>query len=245
MPIIIQQTLSTGSSTLLQIIQAACAELMIHEPNHVIGNPDQQTKQMLALLQRLGTDLSRQHNWQGLVKTHEFTTSDNQFSYPLPIDWLSQIPQTEWDKTNRWPLNGPATDQQWQVYKSALIGQGPRTRFRISGNAVEVDPVYPGYDISFFYISKNWIASQEGFGKAKFTSDTDSTIFPDSLLITGLKTAWKSAKGLDGTFDLAEFRVMLDTIKAQDKSAPKLSLSPQPGEVLLSVANFSDGNWPG
>ena len=61
MPIIIQQTLSTGSSTLLQIIQAACAELMIQEPNNVIGNPDPQTKQMLALLQRLGTDLSRQH----------------------------------------------------------------------------------------------------------------------------------------------------------------------------------------
>ena len=30
-----------------------------------------------------------------------------QVNYPLPADWLRQIEQTEWDRSNRWPLNGP------------------------------------------------------------------------------------------------------------------------------------------
>lgn len=70
------------------------------------------------------------------------------------------------------------------------------------------------------------------------------SIYPDSLLITGLKTLWKAAKGLDGTFDAGEFRSMLEMCKAQDRSAPKLSLSPMNQSVLISMANVVDGSFP-
>lgn len=297
--------------TLLELVQQVCDELMIQRPQTVAGSTDPQIRQLLALLNRLGVDLSRQAQWQRLNREHILTTvainqpgntvagsnvitgipstvgitpqfgvngpgttpfaqvtsvganqvtlnmpmtetrtgasfQFSQVAYDLPSDWLSEIPQTEWDRTNRWPLLGPQSPQDWQSFKSGIVHAGPRQRFRIQENQILINPPPPnGLLFSLEYISNGWVINSVNQRLPRFTNDTDTAIFPDSLLITGLKAQWKAAKGLDGTFDLAEFRVMLDTIKAQDKSAPKLSLSPQPGEVLLSVANVVDGNWPG
>lgn len=297
--------------TLLKLVQQVCDELMIQRPQTVAGSTDPQIRQLLALLNRLGVDLSRQAQWQRLNREHILTTvainqtgntvagsnvitgirstvgitpqfgvngpgttpfaqvtsvganqvtlnmpmiatltgasfQFSQVAYDLPSDWLSEIPQTEWDRTNRWPLLGPQSPQKWQSFKSGIVYAGPRQRFRIQENQILINPPPPnGLLFSLEYISNGWVINSVNQRLPRFTNDTDTAIFPDSLLITGLKAQWKAAKGLDGTFDIAEFRVMLDTIKAQDKSAPKLSLSPQPGEVLLSVANLSDGNWPG
>ena len=297
--------------TLLELVQQVCDELMIQRPQTVAGSTDPQIRQLLALLNRLGVDLSRQAQWQRLNREHILTTvainqtgntvagsnditgipstvgitpqfgvngpgttpfaqvtsvganqvtlnmpmtetltgasfQFSQVAYDLPSDWLSEIPQTEWDRTNRWPLLGPQSPQDWQSFKSGIVYAGPRQRFRIQENQILINPPPPnGLLFSLEYISNGWVINSVNQRLPRFTNDTDTAIFPDSLLITGLKAQFKAAKGLDGTFDLAEFRVMLDTIKAQDKSAPKLSLSPQPGEVLLSVANVVDGNWPG
>ena len=297
--------------TLLELVQQVCDELMIQRPQTVAGSTDPQIRQLLALLNRLGVDLSRQAQWQRLNREHILTTvainqtgntvagsnvitgipstvgitpqfgvngpgttpfaqvtsvgenqvtlnmpmtetltgasfQFSQVAYDLPSDWLSEIPQTEWDRTNRWPLLGPQSPQDWQSFKSGIVYAGPRQRFRIQENQILINPPPPnGLLFSLEYISNGWVINSVNQRLPRFTNDTDTAIFPDSLLITGLKAQFKAAKGLDGTFDLAEFRVMLDTIKAQDKSAPKLSLSPQPGEVLLSVANIQDGNWPG
>lgn len=164
--------------------------------------------------------------------------------YPLPSDWLMQIPQTEWDRTNRWPLLGPKSPQEWQSFKSGIVYAGPRERFRILQNSIAINPPPPnGLMFAFEYISTGWVISAAGVRQNKYLADTDTSIFPDSLLITGLKSLWKVAKGLDGSFDLGEFRVLLETIKSQDRSAPKLSLSPYGGTVLLTGWNIPDGNW--
>lgn len=297
--------------TLLELVQQVCDELMINRPTTVAGSTDPQIRQLLALLNRLGSDISRQAQWQRLNREHILTTvaitqtgdstagsttisniastvgittqfgvngpgttpfaqvvsvgansvtlnmpmtqtqtgasfEFSQVAYNLPSDWLSEIPQTEWDRTNRWPLMGPQSAQDWQSFKSGIVYAGPRQRFRIQENQILVNPPPPnGLLFAFEYISNGWVLNSVNQRLTKFTNDTDTAIFPDSLLITGLKAQWKAAKGLDGTFDLGEFRGLLETIKAQDKSAPKLSLSPMQGDALLSTANIPDGNWPG
>ncbi|MCA3159298.1 MAG: hypothetical protein ING31_06845 [Burkholderiales bacterium] len=232
--------------TLLELIQQVTGELgLLPSPSVVVGNTDPQVVQLLALANRLGRDISRQYEWQKLNKEYSFTTVQGQSQYALPVDWLRQIPQTEWDRTSRWPLIGPATTQEWQIYKSAIISQGPNLRFRIANNFVEVDPATGGLDLSFFYVSKNWIDAGGGVYRYKYQADTDVSMFDDSLMLTGLKVQWKAAKGLDASFDVSEFRAMFDTIKAQDKSAQKLSLGSFPRNILLTEWNIQDGNFPG
>lgn len=169
-----------------------------------------------------------------------------QTAYPLPSDWLKQIPQTEWDRTNRWPMLGPKSPQEWQSFKSGIVYAGPRERFRIQGNAFNVNPPPPnGLTFAFEYISNAWVTSVDGVSSTQYAADTDSAIFDDSLMVAGLKVRWKQAKGLDYTFDGQEYAELLQQIKAQDKSAPKLSLSPVAGSIYLSTANIPDGNWNG
>lgn len=178
------------------------------------------------------------------VSTGTGTMQFSQVEYPLPADWKKQIGQTEWDRTNRWPLMGPVTPQAWQSFKSGIVYAGPRERFRILQNTIAVNPPPPaGLLFSFEYISKNWVIGVDGLRKPEFTADTDTFVFDESLMILGVKTLWLQAKGLDYSIEAAQFANLLNLCKAQDKSAPVLSLQRTGVGRLLTNENIPDGNW--
>jgi hypothetical protein len=167
-----------------------------------------------------------------------------QVNYPLPSDWLRQIEQTEWDRTNRWPLNGPKSAQAWQNFKSGIVYAGPRLRFRIAGNTIQLNPP-PGSEslLSMEYVSQNWVTALDGTTKEKYKLDSDSAVFDDSLMVEGLKLRWNKAKGF--AYDEKAYTDLLAVCQAQNKSAPSLSLAQGRSSVLLSTENIPDGNWPG
>lgn len=166
-----------------------------------------------------------------------------QVNYPLPSDWLRQIEQTEWDRSNRWPLNGPKSPQEWQNFKSGIVYAGPRLRFRIADNVIQLNPP-PGdqWLLSMEYISQDWVTALDGSTKPKFTDDSDVACFDESLMVEGLKMRWNKAKGF--AYDDKTYNDLLALCQAQNKSAPVLSLAQFPGSVLLSTANVPDGSWP-
>lgn len=177
-------------------------------------------------------------------KTGAFDLQFSQIEYPLPSDWKKQIPQTEWDRTNRWPLSGPQSSQAWQSFKSGIVYAGPRERFRILGNCITLNPPPPdGLLFAFEYVSKNWVVSSTGTPKPAFTADDDTCIYDDSLMILGAKVLFLQAKGLDFSLEGAQFSSLLSQCKAQDASAPALSISPRRTSQFLSDRNIPDGSW--
>lgn len=173
-----------------------------------------------------------------------FDLQYSQIDYPLPADWRRQVPQTEWDRTNRWPLMGPQTAQSWQSFKSGIVYAGPRQRFRIMNDCISINPPPPdGLLFAYEYVSKNWVKGADGGWKNSFTADTDTCIYDDSLLISGAKAKWFAGHGMDSTLETGEFNLILSQAKAQDKSAPALSISPRRSSIFLSNENISDGNW--
>jgi len=63
------------STTMLQLVQQVTAELNLAVPTYVAGNPSQDVQQILALMNRAGYDLVKEHNWQALELEYRFYTT--------------------------------------------------------------------------------------------------------------------------------------------------------------------------
>ena len=70
--------------------------------------------------------------------------------------------------------------------------------------------------------------------------DTDTSIFPDQLLITGLKKKLFESRGMDAAFFQAAYNKLLDLAKSYDGGSPTLAMAPQPSSVLVGYENIPD-----
>jgi len=309
MPIIIDAPTTpivTGNSTLLSLVQIACAEMGLNVPPTVMASTVQDVIQIRTLLMAVGSELIKEHNWQGLQKEYRFTTaytqqtgtttagtavvtglsstaalssswmvtgtginqdtyvqtvdsstqvtlSQNatasgsvvltfgQTKYPMPIDYDRQIDRTHYDKSKRWAMIGPETPQQWQFLKSSYISTGPRLRYRIMGGTFQIWPLMSTNEyLGFEYYSNAYVASNAGAAQSTFLADTDTCIFPDRLMILGLKKKYFEAKGFDSTAFTRDYMRILDQVKADEAGSQTLSFAPRVAEVLIGYDNIPD-----
>lgn len=299
------------AQTLLQIVEDVTDEIGIDKPSSVVGNTDNQIKQILALVNRVGRSLAREYEWRRLVKEHIFETtakitqtgtvaatgvitglsdtssmsvgmlvegtgiktwseiasvdSSTQVTlnvtatagssisldfltqdYSLPSDFDRQISNTSWDRSNFWPNSGNKSSQEWGWLKGGVISTGPRYRYRIYQNSLRLTPAPTSAIVQAFeYVSNQWGIATGGASatKTKLTADTDMSIFPDDLMVLGVKFQWYRAKGLDWAEPLAEFSRTLSHCKGQDKASPALSLSPTDAPLLISPYNVQESNY--
>lgn len=63
------------SYTMLQLVQQVTAELNLAVPTYVAGNTSQDVQQILALMNRAGYDLVKEHDWQALELEYRFYTT--------------------------------------------------------------------------------------------------------------------------------------------------------------------------
>jgi hypothetical protein len=63
------------SATMLELVQQVTSELNLAVPTYVAGNTNQDVQQILALMNRAGYDLVKEHNWQALELEYRFYTT--------------------------------------------------------------------------------------------------------------------------------------------------------------------------
>lgn len=174
--------------------------------------------------------------------TLTFATQD----YALPSDFSKMISRTNFDRTDHWSNLGPKSAQEWQWLQSGNISTAPRYRYRTFGNKLRFFPAPTSVtNMVYEYISTYWVYASGGSAptKAKFTLDTDTSIFPDDVMVLGLKYQWYRTNGLDFALPLAEFMRALDVAKAQDQDNPTLNLSPAMPSQLLNISAIPEGSW--
>ena len=167
-----------------------------------------------------------------------------QVMYTLPAGFDRITDRTQYDKSKRWEMLGPETPQQWQWLKSSYISTGPRIRWRIMGQLFQIWPLTSTNEyLSFEYISGNWVQSSSGAGQTQFLQDTDTCIFPDRLIVLGLKKKYFEVKGFDTTAFQRDYDMQLNIAKANDAGSPTLSLAPRTANVLIGWENIPDANY--
>ena len=167
-----------------------------------------------------------------------------QVMYNLPSGFDRITDRTQYDKSKRWEMLGPETPQQWQWLKSSYISTGPRIRWRIMGQKFQIWPLTSTNEyLSFEYISTNWVTSSTGVGQSSFTSDSDTSIFPDRLMVLGIKKKYFEIKGFDTSSFQRDYDMQLNIAKANDAGSPTLSLAPRTANVLIGWENIPDANY--
>lgn len=233
--------------SLLTMVTEFCELTGLTAPSAVLGSADPQVKQIRALLQAEGNDLSMRGEWEGLTVEALHTTiaaEDQGAITTIASDGYRYISHdTMWDRTDMLPVPLLGSTK-WQQLK-ATVNAAPRYRYRIRGGRVLMSPIPPvGHTVAFEYLSANWITSSDGVTKRSvFAADSDITRLPEQLLLLGLRWRWKREKGFEYAEDFRTYEMQVTTYLGRDGGKPVLRMdegdqTTRPGIV---VPEYS---WP-
>ena len=232
--------------TVLQIIQTACKRIGILSPNAAVTATDQQIIQLVALAEEEGQELATRYNWQALQTEASFTTVATQLQTTLAsvttcFDYI--VNNTIWNRTQRRPVYGPQTQQDWQA-RQAMNFTGPFSAYRIKGDAIYFDPAPAAGESCYFeYMSRAWVAKAAGGVSSTWTADGDTPRFGDQLMVLGIIWRWKAAKGLDYSEDFTKYERRVMDAMTRDGGKPVLSMNGGCDEIA-PVVLVPAGSWP-
>lgn len=230
------------------IINDAAVECGLSAASDPFASADSAFIQLCRMLTTCGRELIGVKQWQKFVARHSFNTDDEADGiYPLPDDYLYMIDQTGWTPTNRLPMGGPLSEQDWAF----IVGSGWNqytiyVSFKEADGELWItpnDPVPTDIDVTFSYVSNNWAESAGGVAKNRLTAADDVVYFPPVLITKLLKLRFLEAKGFDTTAALGQYNTALDTWCPKDKSAPVLSMSNRRLFPYLDWRNIPETNF--
>ncbi len=231
--------------TLLQIIQRAADLLSIPRPLEVVESTDQQVRQLYALANEEGDELSGSHDWQALRRQYTFTTvAQADQTSALPSDWDRFIANTFFNRSTMRTVIGPITPQQWQ----AIQAQPQLNRVFLAfverdGKFLVTPTPAAGETIAYEYISSNWAKTTDGDPLPQFESDTDETYLDPKLFWLGIRWRFLKSKGLDYAEDFRTYQSERNQKMARDGGNTMLSTTGDTQYVLSP--NIPSGGFPG
>jgi len=233
--------------TALAVLNQVAGELGLTRVSTITGLTDIQSVQLLSLLNSAGNELLLYYPWEQLTEEWVLSTVDGQADYDLPDDYKYFTDQTQWDRTNHWPLLGPKSPQEWAWLKGALVAALPRQRFRVQNNQFKLWPTPAAvHTLAMEYIKCNWIISAVPIADtaaSMIVADEDELQYDPWLLIKFVKFKFYELKGMNTTGVNADFMRVFNNLTGKDTGAKVLSLSPQIQTPYIGPWSIPDGSW--
>lgn len=207
--------------------------------------------QLRNLLTIAGREMIGLHDWQRLIKTHTITTvvPPDTGDYDLPADFGRMIDQTGWTPTNRLPLGGPLSPQDWTyLVNTNLASSTVYVSFRQAQGQFRVLPQPPptGIIMNFEYVSRYWVATAllpTVLAKDAPTAADDVILYEPILIQKFLKLRFLEAKGFDTVAASKQFEVAFMQWTGNDISAPTLSMARMRVFPYLNWRNVPETNY--
>lgn len=227
--------------SLLTLIRAACDRIGLQRPSTVIGATDQTTRTLMAFANEEGQDLARLYTWQQLRKEKTFTTVATEIqTSSIPTDWLKFIPETFWNRTNKRPLYGPKTAQEWQQMK-AWTSSPVVDSFMVRAGSICIYPApTAGETCAYEYGSKNWVLSSGDYYD-EFQADADTTLVPERLITLGVIWRFKQSRALAWEGDFGKWETAFLQERINDEPATTNSFA-GPREMRPGIG-IPEGSW--
>jgi hypothetical protein len=213
------------------IINRAAVECGLLKDPNPLDSQDESFIQLSELLNAAGQELVELNPWQALEQHFSVVTQDTDSgSYDLPDDFSYMIDQTGWERTNRLPMGGPLSSQEWAwVEGRNLIDSTMYASFQLRDNKFDLfpnNPVQGGLDIHFEYISRDWVQPVGVTDRRDMvTAGTDVVLYEPILIIKFLRMKFLMAKGFDAQAAVTEFETIFEGRTGRDTGATILSAS--------------------
>lgn len=237
-----------ATKTLLDVARAITTELGFPSPSTVVSSTDTNILKLYALIRATCDDLLREYDWQQLQRTYTFNTVSGTDNYAFPTDEERFISCTFYDQNNRWPMQGPLTNIEWEQIKVSNLTASPFERYRIFAGQVYLFPV-PGattYTFVYEYMSNSFCTSSGGVPHNDILQDSDLILFDHRCVIYGAKLKWLASVNLDTTAALVDYARSLEYAKGSNVPGRTLSIAGHgAGVPLLSTANIPDTGFGG
>jgi|SRR5581483_9525653 len=184
---------------------------------------------------------------QAPTATGTGTFTFGQSDYSLPSDFQRPIDNTLWDRSRFWSLRGPLSPQQWQLYKSSVIGRASiqrRFRFREIAGVLKfsIDPVPTDNGSAFVleYVSNAWCKSSGGTKQTSWQADTDLGILDEYLITLGIRWRMLRRLGFSYAEERDEYDREVQKAMAKDGGAAILDLTPPDHLSLIGPWNIPE-----
>lgn len=171
-----------------------------------------------------------------------------QSDYALPADFQRPVDSTFWDRSRYWQMRGPMSPQQWQLYKSSVIGQSSierRYRFRRVGgaNVLSIDPTPfdNGSQLVFEYVSNAWCKNAVTSAlQTSWLADSDLAIVDEYLIRLGIRWRILRRGGFSYSEELDEYTREVDKAIAHDGGSKILEMIPNESLTLIGPWNLPE-----
>lgn len=198
-------------------------------PTDVTASQDKTVVQMRYLANKVGLELVNEGNWQVLDKDWTITTDGVTLTYTLPEDFDHFYQDAAWNRTNRMPVTGSLTNQEWAEITARNLGGTTFAWLYIINNdsltffSVGTDP----QTIVLPYISRGWVRSATNVLKDNLSANDDYILFDPTLFKAALKLAWQIDKGFDSSAAKLAYDKALSAATGKEAPARTLSLATQ------------------
>lgn len=239
--------------TAADIVNRASIECGLGTSSDVFADTDPKVIQLRNLLNTCGQDLVEAFEWEYLRREHNITTdAADDGSYDLPSDFGYIINQTAWDRTEKLPVSGPMSAQQWQYLKGRDFANSTiYLSFRLFEDKFNVypdNPVPDAQDIRFEYISRNWVklAGSSTGDSDTVTANGDTVLFKPVMIVQYLRYKFLDSKGFDSQSALASFTKSFLQATGGNQGAPILNAGQRlTGIPLIDYRNIPVTNYGG
>lgn len=231
--------------SLLTIVQNATDLLSLPRPTEVATSTDQQVRQLFALANEEGRELSGSYDWQVLREQYEFTTVASAVqTSAVPGDWDRFISNSFFNRTTMRSVLGPITPQQWQsIQAQPQLNRVFLAFVQRHGQFLVTPTPGAGQTIAYEYVTKNWAKSSGGVPQDRFIIDSDESYLDEWLITLGVRWRFLKSKGLEYAQDLQTYMFEVSQKQARDGGNTELSTTGSDGFILSP--NVPEGGFPG
>jgi hypothetical protein len=227
---------------ILQIIQEATKRLKEPAISNAFSGTNEQAIAYLSAANKAARSILSKHNWANVIEDYEFNTVIGTQTYDLPVDFSSMETVYIYNLTNnnRVPVE---TSDNYLSSKAANTTSWTGTRFRLIRDAIKFTFIPDQVNtMSFSYISTYFAKIDGGTSYSDmFTTNTDTFLLDDELLIMGIVIIMKSGYGFDNSLDISEFNSRLLELMEEDKGSYIISDFSPENDPSNRAFRFPDG----